>query len=100
MEAYSIMAVTFIQRLVHRGLHQCKLPSTYLENDEQLCLKLCGPGGTGKSAILRALDELATHLGHAHRIVFLAANNAQAATLPRGTTVHSFLGRNIDLKQA
>ncbi len=100
MEAYCLLAVTFLQSLVEKRLVRCELSNTYVGNGEQLRVKLCGPGGTGKSAIICALDQLAAHLGHAERIVFLAANNAQAATLPRGSTVHSFLGRSIDLSTA
>ncbi|KAF8290394.1 hypothetical protein DL93DRAFT_2038660, partial [Clavulina sp. PMI_390] len=50
-----------------------------------------GPGGTGKTHVLRALQSLMSRYGCAHRIRFLAPTGGAAALLD-GQTIHRGLG--------
>ena len=55
-----------------------------------LCMFLEGPGGTGKTHILKALQKVMTIFGCAHQIQFLAPTRG-AAALVDGQTIHKGL---------
>src|SRR6266478_9163710 len=58
-----------------------------------------GPGGTGKTHVVKALKELMKLYGSAHRIRFLAPTGTAAALID-GQTIHSALGIPVHLTNA
>ncbi|KIO27737.1 hypothetical protein M407DRAFT_47174, partial [Tulasnella calospora MUT 4182] len=53
-----------------------------------LKMMMTGPGGTGKTHVIRALTALMSLYGCSHRIRFLAPTGS-AASLIEGMTIHS-----------
>src|SRR5260370_41102714 len=60
---------------------------------------MTGPGGTGKTHVVKALKELMKMYGSAHRIRFLAPAGTTAALID-GQTIHSALGIPVHLTNA
>lgn len=59
-----------------------------------LRMLMTGPGGTGKTHVVRAVKEVMTYYGAAHQIRFLAPTGS-AASLIDGMTIHKGLGIKI-----
>src|SRR5260370_1112202 len=57
---------------------------------------MTGPGGTGKTHVVKALKELMNSYGFAHHIRFLVPTGTAAALID-GQTVHSALGIPIHM---
>jgi hypothetical protein len=55
---------------------------------------MTGPGGTGKTHVVKAVKEVMGHYGSAHKIQFLAPTGS-AASLIDGMTIHKGLGIKI-----
>lgn len=55
---------------------------------------LTGPGGTGKTHVVKAVQELLSHYGLAHKIHFLAPTGSAAAII-NGMTIHKGLGIQV-----
>ena len=64
-----------------------------------LHMLMTGPGGTGKTHVVKALKELMKMYGSAHRIRFLAPTGTAAALID-GQTIHSALGIPVHLTNA
>ena len=64
-----------------------------------LRMLMTGPGGTGKTHVVKALKELMKMYGSAHRIRFLAPTGTAAALID-GQTIHSALGIPVHLTNA
>ena len=64
---------------------------------DQLIMLMTGPGGTGKTYIMNAVQAVMTHYGCGHMIRFLAPTGS-AAALINGMTVHKGLGIKIKSK--
>jgi hypothetical protein len=62
--------------------------------DDQLRMLMTGPGGTGKTHIVKAVQCVMQHYGCGHLIRFLAPTGS-AASLIDGMTVHKGLGIKI-----
>ena len=87
-------------------LHDQLLKKTdnHLDNHEQLqyshstdlplCMLITGPGGTGKTHVVKALQTLMATYGCEHQIRFLAPTGSAAAIIG-GMTIHKGLGINI-----
>ncbi|KAG2739416.1 hypothetical protein P692DRAFT_201653152, partial [Suillus brevipes Sb2] len=60
----------------------------------QLMMLLTGPGGTGKTHVVKAVQAVMRHYGCAHLIRFLAPTGSAAALID-GMTVHKGLGLKI-----
>ncbi|KAG2336236.1 hypothetical protein BDR05DRAFT_896975, partial [Suillus weaverae] len=58
---------------------------------DQLTMLMTGPGGTGKTHIVKAVQSVMQHYGCTHLIRFLAPTGS-AAALIEGMTVHKGLG--------
>jgi len=59
-----------------------------------LRMLMTGPGGTGKTHVVKAVKEFMGHFGSAHKIRFLAPTGS-AACLIDGMTIHKGLGIKI-----
>ncbi|KAG1887500.1 uncharacterized protein F5891DRAFT_901016, partial [Suillus fuscotomentosus] len=59
--------------------------------EEQLRMLMTGPGGTGKTHIVKAVQRVMQHYGCAHLIRLLAPTGSAAALID-GMTVHKELG--------
>lgn len=68
------------------------------KNDLALRMLMTGPGGTGKTHVVRALHAVMTAYGCSHRIRYLAPTGTAAALID-GTTIHSGLGIQIESKR-
>jgi hypothetical protein len=72
----------------------------YVEKNEdahpvaQLAMLMMGPGGTGKTHVVKAVQAVMHHYGCAHLIRFLAPTGSAAALID-GMTVHKGLGLKI-----
>ncbi|KAG2135304.1 hypothetical protein DEU56DRAFT_721738, partial [Suillus clintonianus] len=60
----------------------------------QLIMLMTGPGGTGKTHVVKAVQSVMQHYGCAHIIRFLAPTGSAAALID-GMTVHKGLGIKI-----
>ena len=58
---------------------------------------MTGPGGTGKTHIVKAVQEVMRHYGAAHKIRYLAPTSSAAALID-GMTVHKGLGIKVKSK--
>ncbi|KAL6309393.1 hypothetical protein BKA93DRAFT_746245 [Sparassis latifolia] len=85
--AFQICAKHFIQNYVVKS-------DTVME---PLYLLLTGPGGTGKTHVVKALKELMTYFGCLYQIRFLAPTGSAAALID-GMTIHKGLGLKIQSK--
>lgn len=61
---------------------------------DPLRMFLSGPGGTGKTHVVKAVKEVLRYFGLAHTVRFMAPTGT-AANLIEGTTIHSGLGISI-----
>ena len=68
--------------------------SGFPNSTKPLCMLMTGPGGTGKTHVVKALKELMARYNCAHHIRFLAPTGA-AAALIGGQTIHTGLGLKI-----
>ncbi|KAG1724044.1 uncharacterized protein EDB91DRAFT_1063060 [Suillus paluster] len=68
-----------------------------LPEDEQLRMLMTGPGGTGKTHIVKAVQCVLQHYGCAHLIRFLVPTGS-AVALINGMTIHKWLGIKIKSK--
>jgi predicted ATPase len=59
---------------------------------------MTGPGGTGKTHVVKAVQQVMSHYGAAHQIHFLAPTGS-AASLINGMTIHKGLGIKIKSKE-
>jgi chromosomal replication initiation ATPase DnaA len=75
-----------------------KHPSTIRHNGP-LRMFMTGPGGTGKTHVVKALKKLMKSYGYAHQIRFLAPTGTAAALID-GQTVHSALGIPVHMNKA
>jgi hypothetical protein len=66
--------------------------------DSQLMMLMTGPGGTGKTHVVRAVQAVMQLYGCAHLIRYLAPTGS-AAALINGMTVHKGLGLKIKLNE-
>ena len=84
---YNIIAEYFINRYI------LKRPTeiTYLN------LLMTGPGGTGKTHVVRAVQQLMQYFNCGYMIRFLAPTGS-AASLIEGMTIHKGLGIKIQSK--
>ncbi|THU90073.1 hypothetical protein K435DRAFT_615045, partial [Dendrothele bispora CBS 962.96] len=83
IQAYYIIATRFLNRYIF-----------HLESELQsnpLHMILTGPGGTGKTHVVKAVKHVMKLYGQDHRIRFLAPTG-KAAALIDGTTIHKGLG--------
>jgi hypothetical protein len=63
-------------------------------SNDQLVMFMTGPGGTGKTHVVKAVQSVMQHYGCAHIIRFLAPTGCAAALID-GMTVHKGLGIKI-----
>jgi len=70
-----------------------------IRSGKPLCMLMTGPGGTGKTHVVKALKDLMKMYGFAHRIRFLAPTGTAAALID-GQTIHSALGIPVHLTNA
>ncbi|KAH7921154.1 hypothetical protein BV22DRAFT_1019891, partial [Leucogyrophana mollusca] len=64
------------------------------ESTERLTMLMTGPGGTGKTHVVKAVRAVMQHYGCGHLIRFLAPTGSAAALID-GMTVHKGLGIKI-----
>lgn len=72
----------------------------YINNhpdEKPLRMLMTGPGGTGKTHIVKAVKKVMSFYGHGHRIRFLAPTGSAASNID-GMTVHKGLGIKISRK--
>jgi len=81
--AFKIIANNFLNKCVYN-----------IEGTRPLHMLMTGPGGTGKTHVVRAVKEVMGHYGSAHKIRFLAPTGS-AASLIDGMTIHKGLGIKI-----
>ncbi|KAJ3516563.1 hypothetical protein NMY22_g14178 [Coprinellus aureogranulatus] len=81
---YNIITQHFMRRFVERN-----------KSEPPLRMLMTGPGGTGKTHVVRAVRSLMAHHGCAHRIRFLAPTGSAAALID-GMTIHKGLGIRIE----
>lgn len=74
----------FLQRFVEKN------PS-----ERPLRMLMTGPGGTGKTYVVKALTEVMKAHGMSHKIRFLAPTGS-AASLIDGMTIHKGLGIRVE----
>ncbi|KAF6750247.1 hypothetical protein DFP72DRAFT_748706, partial [Ephemerocybe angulata] len=60
-----------------------------------LRMLMTGPGGTGKTHVVRAVKEVMAHHNAAHQLRFLAPTGSAAALID-GMTIHKGLGIRIE----
>ncbi len=70
-----------------------------IRSGKPLHMLMTGPGGTGKTHVVKALKDLMKMYGFAHRIRFLAPTGTAAALID-GQTIHSALGIPVHLTNA
>ena len=81
--AFRIIARSFIRRYVYR-----------CHDDDPLRMLLTGPGGTGKSHVVKAVQNVMEYYNASHTIRFLAPTGS-AASLIDGMTIHKGLGIKV-----
>lgn len=81
--AYRIITTYFLQKFVVKK-----------DTPERFCMFMTGPGGTGKTHVVRAVKTVMDHYNCAHLIRFLAPTGS-AANLIDGMTIHKGLGIKI-----
>ena len=81
--AFEIIANNFLDRCVRK-----------IDGTKPLRMLMTGPGGTGKTHVVKAVKEVMGHYGSAHKIRFLAPTGS-AASLIDGMTIHKGLGIKI-----
>ncbi|KAF5367252.1 hypothetical protein D9757_011692 [Collybiopsis confluens] len=86
-EAFQIIASTFVEQHV---ISECSSAADH----EPLRMFLTGPGGTGKTHVVKAVKEVMKHYGVENTIRFVAPTGT-AANLIDGTTIHKGLGISI-----
>lgn len=84
--AFRIITQHFIKKYVEK----CN------QNENQLTMLMTGPGGTGKTYVINAVQSVMEHYGCGHSIHYLAPTGS-AATLINGMTIHKGLGIKIRL---
>jgi hypothetical protein len=89
--AYCIAAQTFLSLL--SNCHNAQDHHTM----QPLRMLMTGPGGTGKTHVVHALNKLMTAYGSAHTIRYLPPTGSAAALID-GTTIHRGLGISIVCK--
>lgn len=67
------------------------------QDENQLTMLMTGPGGTGKTYVVNAVQSVMAHYGCGHMIRYLAPTGS-AATLINGTTIHKGLEIKIKSK--
>ncbi|THU83005.1 hypothetical protein K435DRAFT_620482, partial [Dendrothele bispora CBS 962.96] len=82
-QCFHIIATRFLNRYIFHQEHE-------LQNDP-LRMILMGPGGTGKTHVVKAVKQVMQLYGQDHRIRFLTPTG-KAASLIDGTTIHKGLG--------
>jgi len=82
--AYRIIARSFVRR------HVCKQNV----EEEPLRMFMTGPGGTGKTHVVKAVQKVMEYYGVAHSIRFLAPTGSAAALID-GMTIHKGLGIKV-----
>jgi len=86
--AFCIITRSFIRHHVYKQDVQ----------EEPLQMFMTGPGGTGKTHVIKAVQKVMVHYGAAHSIRFLAPTGSAAALID-GMTVHKGLGIKIKLNE-
>ncbi|KAF5333957.1 hypothetical protein D9758_017594 [Tetrapyrgos nigripes] len=89
-QSFYIIASRFLQRYIFQD------PEELAKNP--LCMFLTGPGGTGKTHVVKSVQEVMKLYGMDHRIRFLAPTG-RAASLIDGMTIHKGLGIQIKSKE-
>jgi len=85
--AFQIVANYFIRKFVYKTLSEDGTSSP-------LIMLMTGPGGTGKTHVVKAVQVLMQHYGCGHLIRFLAPTGS-AASLIDGMTIHKALNIQI-----
>ncbi|KAK0470896.1 hypothetical protein IW261DRAFT_1311769, partial [Armillaria novae-zelandiae] len=88
--AFKIMAHTYLKRKGLSEFMTCNEPEPY-----PMRMFLTGPGGTGKTHIIKALISVMERCRDGHAVRFLAPTGS-AAALNNGMTVHKAFGLNIN----
>jgi chromosomal replication initiation ATPase DnaA len=89
--AFELAARTFITN------NLAKQQGENLPHQEPLQLLLTGPGGTGKTHVVKGLREVMAAYGCEHKIWFFAPTGSAAALID-GMTIHKGLGIKINAK--
>ncbi|KAG1733088.1 hypothetical protein EDD22DRAFT_960256 [Suillus occidentalis] len=76
------------EHFVHRYVEKCS------DTDLQLTMLMTGPGGMGKTHVVKAVRAVMEYYGHGHIIRFLAPTGSAAALID-GMTIHKGLGIKI-----
>ncbi|KAG2749904.1 hypothetical protein P692DRAFT_20730614, partial [Suillus brevipes Sb2] len=82
--AFRIIAEHFVHNVIEKQSDQCL----------QLTMLMTGPGGTGKTHVVKAVRAVMEYYGHGHIIRFLAPTGSAAALID-GMTIHKGLGIKI-----
>ncbi|KAG2750133.1 hypothetical protein P692DRAFT_20734276, partial [Suillus brevipes Sb2] len=85
--AYRMICDFFIARYVNKQLDASDVGG-------QLTMLMTGPGGTGKTHVVKAVQTVMKSYGYAHLIRFLAPTGSAAALID-GMTIHKGLGIKI-----
>lgn len=81
--AFRIISDNFVKRHIERR-----------HDVDQLVMLMTGPGGTGKTHVVKALNSVMMHYGCGHMIRYLAPTGSAAALID-GMTIHKGLGIKI-----
>ena len=92
--AYRLICNRFLDLLISRKLGK---ESTFNLFDNPLRLFMTGPGGTGKTHVVKCVQQVMKVYGCEHQIRFMAPTGT-AASLINGTTCHKGLGLSIKKK--
>ena len=65
---------------------------------EPLHMLMTGPGGTGKTHIVKAVQKVMNYYGYVHKIRFLAPTSSAALLINR-MTIHKGLGIKVKSKE-
>lgn len=84
--AFRIISNHYIERYINSNL-----------NEKPLRMLMTGPGGTGKTHVVKAVKRVMANYGCGHRIRFLAPTGSAASNID-GMTVHKGLGIKIAKK--
>ena len=96
-----ICAARFSRVLEDRGLASHLVCVTKAESqalslpDKALRMLMTGPGGTGKTYVINALQSLMARFKCAHWLRYLAPTGNTAVNLPGGQTIHKGMGLSI-----